>query len=90
VSDLAAKIAETSPVSNPVRRGPIGACSIYPPGDLDDWNAVEALRASHLSWREVQTHIDDLLGVDRPIHLEKFRYHWRRRCACWPDHLRLS
>lgn len=90
MSDLASKIAATAAVANPARRGPIGACTIYPPGDLDDWNALEALRADGLSWREVQAHIDSLHGVEKPIHLQKFRYHWRRRCLCWPDDLRLS
>jgi hypothetical protein len=71
-----------------VRRGPANACfPLYGAGDLEDWEAVEALCADR-TWREVQQHVDGLAEVTKPLPLEKFRYHWRRRCFCWPEDLR--
>lgn len=89
MSKLASKIAATpAPVGAPVKRGPANACfPLYGYGDLEDWEQVETLHVS-LTWREVQDHIDALLGVEKRIPLEKFRYHWRRRCFCWPEDLR--
>lgn len=90
MSKLASKIqAAPAPVVKPVKRGPENACfPLYGTGDLEDWEAVEALRGDR-TWREVQDHIDQLAGVEKRIPLEKFRYHWRRRCYCWPEDLRL-
>ncbi|WP_163168092.1 hypothetical protein [Arthrobacter sp. Alg241-R88] len=92
MSKIAHKIA-TSPAPDTVRtrRGPANACyPLYGEGDLADWEAVENLRIGppKLEWRDVQAHIDGLLDVAQPLPLEKFRYHWRRRCYCWPEDLR--
>lgn len=89
MSKLAKKIA-TSPTSlERVRRGPANLCfALYGAGDLEDWEAIEGLRAQGFDWRQVQAHIDELADVKKPILLEKFRYHWRRRCFCWPEDLR--
>lgn len=89
MSQLADKIA-TSPANlERVRRGPANSCfPLYGAGDLEDWEAVEGLRAQGLDWRAVQAHIDTLAEVDKPIPLDRFRYHWRRRCFCWPEDLR--
>ena len=96
MSKLASKIASSpAPPAVPVKRGPDNCCfPLYGTGDLEDFEAVEALRIAirgerpALSWREVQEHIDRIAGVTQPLPLEKFRYHWRRFCSCWPVDLR--
>ena len=90
MSTLASKLADTPALAGGVRRGPPNACyPLYGTGDLEDFEALEALRAQPgWTWREVQQRIDQIVGVDRPLPLEKFRYHWRRRCFCWPEDLR--
>lgn len=92
MSKLASKIAATPlPSADRARRGPANACfPLYGHGDLEDWEALEALRVGppQLEWRDVQAHIDRLADVQQPINLEKFKYHWRRRCFCWPVDLR--
>ena len=92
MSKLAQKIAELPvPNSAPTLRGPKNACfPLYGEGDLEDWEAIEHLRIGppELEWRAVQAHIDNLAGITKPLPLEKFRYHWRRRCPCWPEDLR--
>lgn len=88
MSKLATKIASTPVEATGVRRGPANSCfPVYGQGDIEDAEAVDALRNT-LTWREVQAHVDSLLSVERPIAFEKFRYHWRRRCYCWPEGLR--
>jgi len=89
VSKLASKIAATPPPEvAPVKRGPNNACfPLYGAGDLEDWEQVEARRVGR-TWREVQEYIDGLVGVEKRLPLEKFRYHWRRMCYCWPEDLR--
>jgi hypothetical protein len=90
VSKLAKKIAASETVKVPIRRGPLNVClPVYGPGDLEDWQAVENVRAQGHDWRSVQAHVDRLAGVEKPLPLEKFRRHWRRRCFCWPEDLRL-
>lgn len=89
MSKLAKQIA-TSPIptAEPFRRGPENACfPLYGAGDLDDWQAVESLRPGR-EWRQVQAHVDDLAGIEKSLPLEKFKYHWRRKCYCWPEDLR--
>ena len=93
MSRLARSLAETDvKLAERVRKGPLGECGkVYPPGDLEDWAEVERIR--HLprsSWREAQRVVDENLGVTAPIDNDKFRYHWRRKCFCWPPELRLS
>lgn len=90
MSKLAQKIAKSPTTFAVTRRGPANKCfPLYGAGDLEDWEAVEALRNnSGLDWRTVQTHIDSLAGVERPLPLDVFRRHWRRRCFCWPEDLR--
>jgi hypothetical protein len=95
VSKLASKIAATpGPAAKPVKRGPDNRCfPLYGAGDLEDWEALEEYRANtpgkpQRTWREVQAYIDGLAGIETPLPLEKFRYHWRRMCFCWPEDLR--
>ena len=88
MSALAKKIQKTPAPASSTRRGPANACyPLYGPGDLEDWEAIESLRENH-TWREVQEHVDKLAGIETSLPLEKFRYHWRRRCFCWPEDLR--
>ncbi len=88
MSQLASKIASTPVQATGVRRGPANVCHpVYGSGDMEDWQAIEDLRQT-LTWREVQAHVDQVAGVTKPLPLEKFRYHWRRRCFCWPEDLR--
>ena len=89
MSALAKKIAELPLSITTPRRGPANTCfPIYGHGDLEDWEQIETLRANGYEWRSVQSHVDNILGVERPLALAKFRYHWRRRCFCWPEDLR--
>lgn len=89
MSNLAQLIAETTPPPlTGIKRGPDNQCfPLYGEGDHEDWQAVDALREGR-TWRQVQEHVDALKGVTAPLNLEKFKYHWRRRCACWPTDLR--
>lgn len=86
MSDLAREL-ELIEVDGPgVRRGPANTCSpLYGAGDMVAWDQVERLRAQGLTWGEVQHRVDEILGIDRPIPISKFIYHWRRRCFCWPE-----
>lgn len=93
MSSLARKLAATPP-STPVQRvrpGPQPVCRVYGTGDLEDWEAIQEFRNRPTeSWRTTQRHWDGLLGITQPILNDKFRYHWKRRCSCWPDDLRLQ
>ena len=82
MSKLATALPSADEISSRVRRGPNGACDIYGDGDLDDWRAVENLRRQ-TSWTEAQKAVDSTLGLTRPIDVDKFRYHWRRKCWHW-------
>ena len=94
MSKLAKKIGSTGVVITiPARPGPVSKCfPLYGEGDLDDWAAMESYRQGPpgKTWAEVHAFIDDLAGVTKPLPLHKFKYHWRRRCYCWPEELRLS
>lgn len=70
-------------------RGPAPACqALYLEHSTEeDWTAVEGLRQKS-SWKFAQAKVDEMLKVEHPLPLEKFRYHWRRRCSCWPEDLR--
>jgi hypothetical protein len=86
MSKLATKLAPLGPPERQVRRGPANVCHpVYGDGDLDDWREIERLRADGHTWREVQAIVDGLLKIERPIHNDKFRRHWRRACFCWPE-----
>lgn len=88
---LAEQLAQVADSDAPeVRKGPLGACHIYGEGNLEDWEAVEAKRRQGWQWADVQAAVDDITGVKAPIPLAKFKYHWRRRCYCWPRELRRS
>ena len=69
--------------------GPVPACQrVYAEhSDEETWAAVHDL-VSRTSWKFAHERIDSLLEVTERIGMEKFRYHWRRRCSCWPPELR--
>jgi hypothetical protein len=91
VSKLSQKIAPDPKVVARRRSGapgPRNKCwPLYGAGDLEDWEAVDALRET-LDWREVQTQVDGLLGITTPIPKDRFRRHWMRGCDCWPQELK--
>lgn len=93
MSAVAKKLAAAPPSVDRVRRGPTNVCGpIYEP-DIEDAEAINDFRQKPTeSWATAQAMYDNLLGVDKGKRItnDKFRYHWRRRCFCWPDDLRLS
>ena len=91
MSGIASKLTATPQRSERIRRGPSNVCGpIYAP-DLDDAAAIEEFRTRPgESWATAQAQYDQLAGVTKAITNDKFRYHWRRRCFCWPDELRRS
>ena len=91
MSKIASKLAAAPPSAERIRRGPTNLChSVYEP-DLDDANAIDEFRNRPTeSWATAQRMFDELAGVTRTIPNDKFRYHWKRRCFCWPDDLRRS
>lgn len=90
MSDLARKLATSPPSKERVQRGPRASCAVYGAGDMEDWEAIDAFRHQPgESWATTQKRWDGFLGLDYPaVPNDKFRYHWRRRCFCWPDDLR--
>ena len=92
MSKVAGKLSAAPPTQKwAIKRGPTSVChGVYEP-DLEDADAIQEFRLRHgESWATAQVMFDDLAGVQRKIPNDKFRYHWRRRCYCWPDDLRLS
>ena len=88
MSQLAQSLADiTAANAARTRKGPPGACQGRYPADLDDWAEVERIRLA-TSWVEAQRVVDAQLGLSTPLHNDKFRYHWRRKCWCWTDELR--
>lgn len=85
---LAEQLAEVATTNDRPQHGPRNQCGpVYGPGDMDDWRAVDALR-HRTSWAKVQEHVDRILGVTDPLPNDFFRYHWRRKCSCWPRDIR--
>jgi hypothetical protein len=89
MSKIAKKLATAPPTKARIRRGPSNICGpIYEP-DLEDAQAIDEFRhRPGESWATAQVMFDDLAGVTTHILNDKFRYHWKRRCWCWPDDLR--
>jgi len=91
MSAIAKKLTEARP--DPVRHkpGPANKCHrIYKP-DPEDAQAIHEFRTRDgQSWATAQRMYDELAGVTVQIPNDKFRYHWKRRCFCWPDDLRIS
>lgn len=91
MSKLADQLAATPERAERIRRGPTGVCDgVYAP-DLEDADAIEEFRKRPgESWATAQRQYDTLAGTEKTIPNDKFRYHFRRRCFCWPDDLRRS
>ena len=83
MSQLAQSLA-TATIPTGIRKGPQAACHVYGAGDLEDWQALMALKAQGLTWAQLQTMVDEQVGVERRIKLDQFRYHWNRKCDHWP------
>ncbi len=95
MSKFAEKLAAAAPSTKRItQHGPTAKCRpLYGDGDLEDWEAITEFRhRNNESWRTAQDKWDSILGidVDKQLTNDKFRYHWSRRCYCWPDSLRLS
>jgi tRNA G26 N,N-dimethylase Trm1 len=90
MSVAAKKLSSAQPSGSRIRRGPTNLCGpIYEP-DLEDAEAIQEFRRRPgESWATAQAMFDKLAGVKVRIPNDKFRYHWRRKCFCWPDDLRL-
>lgn len=91
MSAAAKKLAAAPPSTERVRRGPRNMCEgVYEP-DLEDAEAIHEFRhRPGESWKTAQAKYDDLTNPVRQIPNDKFRYHWHRRCQCWPEDLRLA
>lgn len=88
MSSLATKLESAPPPPGLPPHGPRNLCfPLYGAGDLEDFAAVEALRETR-TWAQVQAAVDAAAGVEKPLPPDKFRYHWRRKCYCWPAELR--
>jgi hypothetical protein len=88
MSALASSLPAPSDIAaTRIRRGPTGACAVYGPGDKEDWIAVDALRREH-SWQTARAIVHEQLNLGALPDQDKFRYHWRGRCACWSDDLK--
>ena len=90
MSALANALSEVDPDDIPrTRKGPEGACAGRYPADVEDWEQVEALRCK-VTWKGAQVVVDDKLGLTTHVPNDVFRYHWRRKCSCWPVRERQS
>lgn len=69
------------------RKGPIGACAVYGPGDKEDWLAVDAIRTK-FDWKTARAEVHTKLELGGFPDRDKFRYHWRGRCRCWTPELK--
>ena len=78
--DLADALSTAAVTQTRTRRGPAPECEVYGEGTVRDFRAVDA-RRQQTSWAEAQRTIDALLGIEKPIKLDNFRYHWRGRCS---------
>ena len=89
MSKLAASIAHVDTPAPRTPRGPSADCNVYGPGDLEDFDAVDALRR-RTSWAFAHGEVDKANGVERRFVVDKFRYHWRMCCGHWTDEQRAA
>lgn len=91
MSKLAGKLTAAESSGQRVRFGPPNVCSGVYDADLEDAQAIDEFRRRpNESWATAQAMFDQLAGVTANIRNDKFRYHWRRKCWCWPDDQRLA
>ena len=91
MSKVAGKLATAPPSGSRVKRGPSSSCYGLYEADLEDARAIEEFRQRPgESWATAHVMCDQLAGIVRKIPTDKFRYHWRRRCWCWPDDQRVT
>ena len=78
--DLADALSTAAVTQTRTRRGPAPECEVYGEGKVHEYRAVNDRRL-RTSWAEAQRTLDLLLGIEKPIKLDNFRYHWRGRCS---------
>jgi hypothetical protein len=80
---LAERLAKC-PAERTTRKGPPPLCEIYGPGDGDLLAEIHRRKSEFgESWADIQRHLDGLLGIDKPIKNDRFRYHFTRKCDHW-------
>ena len=85
MSKLAAGLEAADFGPNP-HKGPRGECfAVYGDCDLEDFKAIERLKNTGLTWTQLQEQVDQIMGIESPIPVKKFTYHWRGLCSCWRD-----
>jgi hypothetical protein len=81
--NLAQQIAAVPP-SKTTRKGPPPVCEIYGPGDLEVLAVIQQRKTDYQeSWADIQRLVDEVLGIERPIRNDKFRYHFTQKCGHW-------
>lgn len=89
MSALAQKLPAPAEVeTSRVKPGPRGACAVYGPGDKEDWLAINELRLEH-DWATARNVVHSQLDLGKLPDGDKFRYHWRGKCGCWSDELKV-
>lgn len=80
--DVASKLAAAPPLKV-TRKGPPPACEVYGPGDQAVVDVIDDRRRSGETWQAIQRILDGILGIEKPIHNDKFRYHFTKKCGHW-------
>jgi hypothetical protein len=79
-----AKKLDALPSARTVKKGPPPVCEIYGPGDDELHTVIERRKAEYQeSWADIQRLVDHLLGIKTPIKIDRFRYHFTRKCDHW-------
>lgn len=82
MSKLATELPKTSVIS--AGHGPVGACwRTYQDCDLEDLEAVQKLKNSGATWKQIQAEVDNILGITEPVSYRQFIYHFSQSCKCW-------
>jgi hypothetical protein len=82
--DAVTEFAAAPPAQRLHRMGPAPKCEVYGRGDVRLYEILHARRNDMgETWAEVQAVLDGILGIEKPIHKDKFRYHWSGHCAHW-------
>lgn len=82
MDDIASKLA-AAPTIRLTRKGPPPACEVYGPGDTAVVDVIDERRLNGETWVAIQHLLDGILGISKPIHNDKFRYHFTKKCGHW-------
>lgn len=83
MSSLAEKLAKAE-IPKSVKTPKTPCWPVYGSCDEEDYAAVVRLKEDvKVEWKQIQQTVDDALGVDEPLELNKFIRHWRKQCSCW-------